>query len=70
VFLKFDPQQLRELHHNLVQTRDAVAAEINRLDADPQKSNDEFIATKIRLMNTWRDLSILRVQVAYAGGLD
>ena len=65
-----DARQLKELHDALVNSRDAVAQEINRLDANPPESRGEFIAVKIWLMNHWRDLSILRMQVAYAAGLE
>ncbi len=43
--------------------RDDVAEEINRLDADPPQSKDQFLAMKTQLMTWWRDLSIMRVQV-------
>ncbi len=58
-------QSLKNLHDTLVMLRDAVADEINHLDADPPQSEERFITEKTRLMNWWRDLSILRVQVEY-----
>lgn len=63
-------RQLRELHDALLNSRDAVAEEIIRLDANPPESREEFTAVKIWLMNCWRDLSILRLQIAYAAGLE
>jgi hypothetical protein len=57
---------MQDLHNMLVKVRDAVAEEINHLDADPPESEEQFLAQKTRLMNWWRDLSILRVQVEYA----
>ena len=66
---ELDPQQLLELHQNVVCARDAVAEMINRIEADPPGIPEEYVSTKTRLMNGWRDLSILRVQVAYAGRL-
>ena len=68
--MSLSSRQLRELHDALVNSRDAVAEEINRLDADPPVSREEFIAVKTWLMNRWRDLSILRLQVAYATGME
>jgi hypothetical protein len=68
--VSLDSRQLRELHDDLVNSRDAVAEEMIRLDANPPESREEFITVKIWLMNRWRDLSILRVQVACAAGLE
>lgn len=67
---QLDPGQPIELHRDVIQIRAAVANEINHLDADPPEDNREFTAKKIWLMAKWRDLSILRVQIAYAGDLD
>jgi hypothetical protein len=62
---QLDPVQLMELHSNVTQARDAVAHEINRLDADPPEDEQEFNSAKTWLMAMWRELSILRVQIAY-----
>lgn len=59
-------QSLKNLHDTLIMLRDAVAEEINRLDADPPQSEEQFLTEKTCLMSWWRDLSILRVQVEYA----
>lgn len=66
--VSLDSKQFRELYNALINARDAVAEEINQLDANPPQNQEEFIAIKTTLMNRWRDLSIARVRVAYAAG--
>jgi hypothetical protein len=48
----------------LIEIRDTLADLINHLDADPPKDHREYIAKKTWLMARWRDISLLRVQVA------
>ena len=58
-----DQTQLEEFLTQLTEARDMIAEAISSLDANPPESDDEFIARKNQLMNTWRDLSIFRVQM-------
>ena len=55
---------MQQVELRLTQIRDTLADAINRLDADPPKDNREYVIKKTCLMAGWREISLLRVQVA------
>lgn len=63
-----DPGEIRKLHDALAEARDAAADELNRLAADPPETEEGFIARKTELMERWRTLDIMRVQVTTPAG--
>lgn len=65
-----DHNKIKQLHDALVEARDAIAGQINHLDTEPPKTEEEYLAYKTQLMSLWRDLSIMRVQLADAIGRD
>lgn len=59
-----DPKALAALRGGLIKIRDEAADALNRLDADPPTSEDEYLTEKARLMDVLRSVGILAIQAA------
>jgi hypothetical protein len=60
-----DPAKLDELRAVLIKLRDEAASAINRLDESPPTSEQQYLAEKIRLMSTFRELSIMAISMPH-----
>jgi hypothetical protein len=65
-----DPEALEKFHDELLKIRDAAMAEIVELETNPPESEEELLTRKHRAMLVFREISIMRVQVAGALGRD